>query len=54
MLDHNNIIQSDELKSIYFTHQDTVITYNGEIYTCDFESQSIDKIDALIKNTLNY
>lgn len=49
MLDHNNIIQSDELKSIYFLHQDTVITHNGEIFTCDFESPSVDKIDALIK-----
>lgn len=50
MLNSNNIVQSDELKSIYFMYQDTVLTNDGVLFTCDFESPSIDKIFDLIKH----
>jgi general secretion pathway protein E len=50
MLDSNNIVQSADLKSIYFLHRDAALTNEGVIYTCDFESPAIEKIFALIKN----
>jgi general secretion pathway protein E len=49
MLDRNNIVQSPELKSVYFLHKDTALTSLGEIYTCDFESPSVDKIFSLVQ-----
>ena len=49
MLEHNNIVQSPDLKSVYFKHRDTALSNKGEIYTCDFESLSVDKIFSLVQ-----
>ena len=49
MLDSNNVVQLEDLKSIYFLYQDTVLTNDGVIYTCDFESPSVDRMFELIE-----
>ena len=45
-MNNSNLVISDTLKSLYFTHQNTVLIEDGTLLTSDFESPAI----ALIKN----
>ncbi|OCH45173.1 GspE/PulE family protein [Aliivibrio fischeri] len=50
-MNQHNIVMTDELKSIYFKHQNTVLTDEAEIYTSDFSSLAIEAIKTLTDNT---
>lgn len=46
-----NLVSSDGLKSIYFTHQNALLHQDGDIYTSDFTSPAINEIKALVTKT---
>ncbi|MFA1563347.1 hypothetical protein BEI47_019815, partial [Aliivibrio fischeri] len=50
-MNQHNIVMTDELKSIYFKHQNTVLTDEAEIHTSDFSSLAIEAIKTLVDNT---
>ncbi|MEZ9698121.1 ATPase, T2SS/T4P/T4SS family [Vibrio sp. 10N.261.46.E12] len=43
------ILQTDTLKTLYFTSQDTVLMTDGTLQTCDFDSPAIESIKQLVK-----
>ncbi len=46
--EHADVLISDELKSIYFGSQDTVLTEEGILLTCNLDSNAIEKIKQVI------
>ncbi|HAT8502206.1 TPA: GspE/PulE family protein [Vibrio vulnificus] len=44
------VLISDELKSLYFVHQDTVLLESGTLLTSDYDSRAIDEIKAHIQS----
>ncbi|RJX65861.1 exonuclease SbcC [Vibrio sinensis] len=44
-MNHSNVVVSDQLKSLYFTHQNAVLLDDGTLLTSDYDSAAI----ALIK-----
>ncbi|MGL1255021.1 GspE/PulE family protein, partial [Vibrio parahaemolyticus] len=46
--DNAELVLDDTLKSLYFTHQDTVALENGIILTTDYDSAAIDAIKTHI------
>ncbi|EGU42496.1 GspE/PulE family protein [Vibrio scophthalmi] len=45
-MNHSNVVVSDQLKSLYFTHQNAVLLEDGTLLTSDYDSAAIE----LIKN----
>ncbi|MFA0196241.1 GspE/PulE family protein [Vibrio sp. 10N.222.55.E8] len=43
------VLQTDTLKTLYFTAQDTVLMADGTLLTCDFDSPVVDDIKRLVK-----
>ncbi|MGF1883921.1 GspE/PulE family protein [Vibrio splendidus] len=43
------VLQTDTLKTLYFTSQDTVLMADGTLQTCDFDSPVIESIKQLVK-----
>ncbi|MDC5711156.1 GspE/PulE family protein [Vibrio europaeus] len=45
-----SVVQTEELKSIYFLYQDTVLIDSGEIHTSNYDSEAINAIKPLVSD----
>lgn len=52
MDNHAEVLLSDELKSLYFSHQDTVLLENGTLLTSDYDSRAIEEIKTHVSSHL--
>ena len=48
MENYAEVLISDELKSLYFTHQDTVLLESGTLLTSDYDSRAIEDIKTYL------